>query len=386
MTNCKMTIVLLLSLCCLISMANAGCHSDTRQVWDCDWKTAAQYQGPPGEIVGGKPTLPSDVSFDQSAGMDAMLDVITGAIGTIPEVGALLAGFFTAFRTIFGQSSSNQALEDFYYALKAEVDAIIEYVDAKVLELQVNDIKNTIGGLESAALNCEDKYTDPSDLKICLIAVQGDIIGQEKVFFPYVPSNPTPGDIFEQGPLLEQLIPMWRHYCDLRLAVTLELVTTLRHLGQEEEAQNFIDDLPETITMFIDWWNIVYRMISFYSAAIHDSESYQHNMCKFWEGNTCGFKAHTYDIGQCMAEFGPSGSGLNCIIEEYVGCKDINSRANSFYKAEDSFEENMSNWLRERQLSVSKYYNMQVQRTVDHWKDMKNKLEAGKGQQRRIER
>ena len=232
----------LLTLCYLICTANAGCHWDKRLNDDCPYEEAAKYEGPPGEIVNGKPSLSADVSIDQSAGIDAMLDIITGAIGTIPEVGALLAGFFTSFRTIFGQSSTNEALEAFYNAIKNEVDAIINYVDEKVLELEVNYIKSTLGGFEYAALDCS-KYSQAVDMKTCLIAIREDLIGQYLIFFPSVPSDPTPEDVFEQGPLLEQLIPMWRHYCDIFLAVTLELITSLRQLGNEADAKTLTEEL-----------------------------------------------------------------------------------------------------------------------------------------------
>ena len=126
--NFKVMLLLILGSYLIIT-ANAGCHSDERENNDCPYNDVAIYDGPPGEIVQGDPSLPSDVSFEQSAAMDATLDIISGAIGTIPVVGALLSGYFTAFRTIFGASKTEEALEAFYSALSEETDAIINYVD-----------------------------------------------------------------------------------------------------------------------------------------------------------------------------------------------------------------------------------------------------------------
>ena len=378
-----MTIILLLALSYLIGTANAGCGWGVTHKWECPWEDAAEYNGPPGEIVDGKPSLPSDVSFDESAEMDVILDVVSGAIGSIPDVGSVLSLFFEAFQTIFGQASTNNALEEFYNALKGEVDAIIEYVDAKVLELQIDDIKKTLGGLLASAQDCQESYINPEDIKICLIAVRQDIINQEKFFLPYVPSNPTSDQCIEQGPMLEQLIPMWRHYCDLRLAVTIELITAYRHLGQEEEAQVFIEDIPEEVRMFTDWWYDVFPLLKFYSAAIHDVDTYEHNSCELYEGSICLFSVHTYDLGLCVAEFGPSGSSLNCYIEELIGCKNTDSWTKSFHKAYDSFMDHINGWLNARVREVDRYYNAQVERTVAHWVNMANKIRTGKRQQLR---
>ena len=65
--------------------------------------------------------------------------------------------------------------------------------------------------------------------------------------------DPTPEDVNEQAPLLEQLLPMWRHYCDLYLAVTLELVTTVCHLGDEEEAASLLQQIPALIEKMKDF-------------------------------------------------------------------------------------------------------------------------------------
>ena len=67
--------MLLLILSYLIITASAGCHSDEKEN-DCPYEDVAVYDGPPGEIVQGKPSLPADVSFEQSAALDATLDII----------------------------------------------------------------------------------------------------------------------------------------------------------------------------------------------------------------------------------------------------------------------------------------------------------------------
>lgn len=377
----KVITVILLTLSYLIITANAGgCHSDEREVNDCPYEDVAEYDGPPGEIVQGKPSLPSDVSFDQSAALDASLDIITGVIGTIPEVGALLAGYFTAFRTIFGQSSTEQALEEFYSALSEEVDAIINYVDQKVLDLQVQDIKNKIGGLETVALDCTNHYSgNPQDMKTCLIAVRADIVGQVEYFFPDVPANPTPDDVNEQAPLLQQLIPMWRHYCDLYLAVTLELVTTIRHFGDDEEAMSFLEQLPDVITKFTDFWNHVKPILRFYSAAILDPSDFVVRECKFWEANACTvFKTHTYDIGQFKAVFGPSGyksESLNCLAEGYVGCAVADSQMKATGKGAELFMDDKKAWINLRLQQVDKYYQEQLERTITNWNNIKDYIE-----------
>ena len=68
--------MLLLILSYLIITASAGCHSDEKENNDCPYEDVAVYDGPPGEIVQGKPSLPADVSFEQSAALDATLDII----------------------------------------------------------------------------------------------------------------------------------------------------------------------------------------------------------------------------------------------------------------------------------------------------------------------
>jgi hypothetical protein len=315
-------LILLLILSCLVITASAGCHWDEREINDCPYEDVAVYDGPPGEIVQGDPSLPSDVSFEQNAALDATLDIISGAIGTIPEVGALLSGYFTAFRTIFGASKTEEALEKFYSALSEEVDAIINYVDQKVLALQVSDIKAKIGGLETTALDCFNHYSvNAQDMKTCLIAVRADIVGEVQYF---VPENPTPNDVKQQAPLLQQLLPMWRHYGDLYFAVTLELVTTMRHLGDEEEATSLMKQIPDVVTKFKDFYSDVMPIIRFYSAAILDPDDFVARQCYLWEGNNCAFKARTYYIGQFTGVFGPSGyksESLHCLAEGYVGCK-----------------------------------------------------------------
>ena len=373
----KVTLLLILGY--LIITASAGCHSDERENNDCPYEDVAVYDGPPGEIVQGKPSLPSDVSFEQSAALDATLDIITGAIGSIPVVGALLSGYFTAFRTIFGASSTEEALEAFYNALSEEVDAIINYVDQKVLELQVQDIKNKIGGLEIAALDCTNHFSgNAQDMKTCLISVRSDIISEVQYFFPSVPMDPTPEDVNEQAPLLEQLLPMWRHYCDLYLAVTLELVTTVRHLGDEEEAASLLQQIPALVEKMKDFYNDVMPMIRFYSAAILDPRDFTAKQCNFWEGNSCAFKAKTYYIGQFTGVFGPSGyksESLNCLAEGYVGCKIHDGLQKAFDKGWALFIGDQSAWISLRLQQVDKYYREQFERTMSNWNNIKEYIE-----------
>ena len=379
MKNNFKTMLLLILGSYLVITANAGCHSDERENNDCPYNDVAIYDGPPGEIVQGDPSLPSDVSFEQSAALDATLDIISGAIGSIPEVGALLSGYFTAFRTIFGASKTEEALEAFYSALSEEVDAIINYVDQKVLELQVSDIKAKIGGLETAALDCSNHYSgNAQDMKTCLIAVRADIVGEVQYFFPDVPKNPTPEDVNEEAPLLQQLLPMWRHYGDLYFAVTLELVTTMRHLGDEEEATSLLKQIPDVIKKFTDFYSDVMPIIRFYSAAILDPNDFVARQCYFWEGNNCAFKARTYYIGQFTGVFGPSGyksESLNCLAEGYVGCKIYDGMQKAFDKGWSLFIGDQNAWINLRLQQVDKYYQEQFDRTMSEWNDMKEYIE-----------
>ena len=378
MKNFKVMLLLILGSYLIIT-ANAGCHWDERENNDCPYNDVAIYDGPPGEIVQGDPSLPSDVSFEQSAALDATLDIISGAIGTIPEVGALLSGYFTAFRTIFGASKTEEALEAFYSALSEEVDAIINYVDQKVLELQVSDIKAKIGGLETAALDCTNHYSsNAQDMKICLIAVRSDIVGEVEYFFPDIPEYPTPEDANELAPLLQQLLPMWRHYGDLYFAVTLELVTTMRHLGDEEEATSLLKQIPDVIKKFTDFYSSVIPIIRFYSCAILDPSDFVARKCYFWEGNVCAFKAKTYYIGQFKAVFGPSGyksESLNCLAESYVGCKVNDGQQKALDKGWDMFNHDQFAWYELRLQQVDKYYQEQFDRTMSEWNDMKVYIE-----------
>jgi hypothetical protein len=373
-------VMLLLILSCLVITASAGCHSDERENNDCPYEKVAVYNGPPGEIVQGDPSLPSDVSFQQSAALDATLDIISGAIGTIPVVGSVLSGYFTVFRTIFGASKTEEALEEFYSALSEEVDAIINYVDQKVLELQVSDIKAKIGGLETAALDCSNVYSgNPQDMKHCLIAVRADIVGELQYFLPNVPKNPTPNDVNEQAPLLQQLLPMWRHYGDLYFAVTLELVTTMRHLGDEEEATSLLKQIPDIIMKFKDFYSDVMPIIRFYSAAILDPNDFVARQCYLWEGNSCSFKAKTYYIGQFTGIFGPSGyksESLNCLAEGYVGCKVSDGLQKAFDKGWKLFIDDQRAWINLRLQQVDKYYQEQFDRTMSEWNDMKEYIET----------
>ena len=364
----------------LIMSAYAGCHWDTRVVVDCPYEKVAEYTGPPGQIVQGIPTLPADVSFNQNTKGDAALDIMSSAIGTIPVVGSILGGFFDSFRTIFSQQSTNEALNNFYQALSAEVDALINYVDQKVLELQVTDIQNYLGGLERAALDCYNYYSNyANDMKTCLISVRGNMKLLEDYFIPYVSSNPSAEYAINQGPLLERLIPMWRHYCDLSLVVTLELISTMWNLGDSYEAAPLIDELPQMLTKFLDFWDNVKPILSFYSIAIQDPDTFVAKECKFWEGNDCAFKTHTYDLGHVQATFGPSGNddrSLACSTEYYVGCKAAYSMDNAFRGSISLFEDYMSNWIEARTYQVDKYYYYQVERTTDLWEKMLHTLEA----------
>jgi hypothetical protein len=373
-------VMLLLILSCLVITASAGCHWDERENNDCPYKDVAVYDGPPGEIVEGDPSLPSDVSFNQSAALDATLDIISGAIGSIPEVGSLLSGYFSAFRTIFGAAKTEEALQKFYSALSEEVDAIIDYVDQKVLALEVDDIKDKIGGLQTAALDCFNHYSvNAQDMKTCLIAVREDIIGEVEYFFPDVPEKPTPGDVNKQAPLLQQLLPMWRHYGDLYFAVTLELVTTMRHLGEEEEAKGFLKQIPDVITEFKDFYDDVMPIIRFYSAAILDPDDFVARQCYLWEGNSCSLKDRTYYIGQFTGVFGPSGyksESLHCLAEGYVGCKVYGGWQKAFDKGWVIFIDDQDAWISQRLQQVDKYYQQQFDRTMYEWHDMKDYIES----------
>ena len=363
----------------LVITANAGCHWDERESIDCPYNDVAIYDGPPGEIVQGDPSLPSDVSFKQSAALDAALDIISGAIGSIPEVGSLLSGYFEAFRFIFHAAETEEALEAFYSALSEEVDAIINYIDQKVLELQVSDIKAKIGGLETAALDCTNDYSsNAQDMKTCLIAVRADIVDQVEYFFPNVPDNPTLEDVNKQAPLLQQLLPMWRHYGDLYFAVTLELVTTMRHLGNEEEATTLLTQIPDVIKKFTDFYNNVMPIIRFYSAAILDTNDFVARQCDFWEGNVCAFKDKTYYIGQYRGISGPSGyksESLNCLVEKYVGCNVEDGLEKAVDKGFEMFIDNHNAWIQLRLQQVDMYYHEQFDHTMSEWNEMKEYIE-----------
>ena len=359
----------------LVITANAGCHSDERENRDCPYNDTAIYDGPPGEIVEGDPSLPSDVSCKQSAALEGALDIISGAIGSIPEVGSLLSGYFEAFRSIFQAAETNEALEAFYRALSEEVDAIINYVDQKVLELQVSDIKAKIGGLETAALQCTNDFSsNAQDMKTCLIAVREDIVDQVDYFFPNVPDNPTPVDAKEHAPLLQHLLPMWRHYGDLYLAVTLELVTTMRHLGNEEEATNLVKGIPDVMTKFTDFYDNALAIIRFYSTAILDPNDFVARHCDFWEGSSCAFTVKTYYIGEYSGIYGPSGyksESLNCLIEKYVGCKVEDGLEKAIDEGFEMYEHDHFAWISLRLQQVDKYYREQFNRTIVEWNKIK---------------
>ena len=376
MKNFKVMLLLILGSYLVIT-ANAGCHWGERENNDCPYDDVAIYDGPPGEIVQGDPSLPSNVSFTQNYALNAALDVISGAIGSIPEVGSLLSGYFTAFRTIFGASQTEQALEAFYSALSEEVDAIINYIDQKVLQLQVSDIKNKIGGRIKAALDCSNVYSgNATDMKTCLIAVREQIIGDVEYFFPAVPENPTPEDVSKHAPLLQQLLPMWRHYGDLYYAVTLELATTMRHCGDEKAATGLLNTIPKVVKKFMDFYESVKPIIRFYSAAILDPDDFVARICIYWEGNVCAFKDKTYYIGHFTGVFGPSGyksESLNCVAEGYVGCAlDLNYALQKAYdKGWALFIDDQDAWIKLRLQQVDKYYHVQFERTMSEWNHMK---------------
>ena len=171
---------------------------------------------------------------------------------------------------------------------------------------------------------------------------------------------------------------MWRHYCDLYLAVTLELVTTMRHLGDEEEATSLLKQIPDVITKFKDFYDDVIPIIRFYSAAILDMRDFVARQCYLWEGNNCAFNAKTYCIGQFTGVFGPSGyksESLNCLAEGYVGYKIHDGLQKAFDKGWALFIGDQDVWISLRLKQVDKYYQEQFERTMSNWNDMKQYID-----------
>ena len=101
---------------------------------------------------------------------DLASNLVSGAIGSIPGVGAFLSGIFNGITGFFGaneQEPWQQAVEQLYDDLAQEVENLKKYVDGAIVELKVEIVEQQLGGLLRVIDTCQ-VYTIAEDMVDCM--------------------------------------------------------------------------------------------------------------------------------------------------------------------------------------------------------------------------
>lgn len=376
--------ILLGSIDMAFSYAYSCDYIDAEDMDECQvTKAAASYNGPESfeDIFAGTPTVAPEYSDDVTRNLAAAtLDIYSGIIGSIPVVGSLIDGIFSAALQFFPKPSWQTAVEDLYAALAQEVANLKLYVDGAITELKVEIVSQNLAGLYRAIDNCR-VYINADDMVSCMIGARTVILADWQYFMPAIPQSeaghqyyfPSFSDLLTTATELEYVLPMWRHYGDMIVSTGLELISSERHAGDEAQARAFGYTLIDDISEMIEYYNYAVRIIQTNSVNI---PLHYRQVCEIHKGSGCCVAGHVFDHAEIEVDIGPGVSSFYCKVIYRVGC----NYPDSMYKAEsgahDSFTRAYTEFSTFRNAALNDYYSTQFGSTISYWTAIKDDLES----------
>ena len=349
----------------------------------------AEYTGPQSfeEIFAGKPTQAAEYSTSAAdSAMTFSTNVVSGAIGSIPVVGAFLSGIFNALTNSFGDPDWAEAVEQLYADLYQEVENLRLYVDGAIAELTIDTIKKKLEGIYWDMDNCR-KYIDADDMETCTISLLSNMITEIAFFIdPKVPGILGQKYMYESyaalkddAIMLEHILPMFRDYGTLYINAALEEILSARHAGDDASAISFAVALCEMIDEFVEHYHKAVKVIKLYNVAI---DSYE------FEGETCLVLVQDYDPNMPVAQyypqyyegkwsciFGPQDE-MKCASIWEVGCEIQDSSEKAGQKAQDVVMNYYDTFKPKRLTSLDAYYDTQFGLAVSNWTEIRNNLKS----------
>ena len=385
--------VLFLCMQLFMCMMATASESTGVGITNCTYDYHSYYTEGPKEfkdIFKGTPTKPPEISENQ--GLKLAEGLISIGIGEIPEVGSLLKGFFDLFTSMFGENSVQTALDTLYQDLETEVKNLKLYVDEQIDELEVKYVRDHLGALEIYAQQCMLEDNPPGMLR-CAEEARREIVAAKFFMMPQINDTVHPGvfserELRNQGAVLERILPMLRHYGDLLIAVTMEVIAAQLHSNNLMEAENYKRDLSTKLNGLITYMNKARSLIELYSIATYDftecegcvGSSFVKNVVSLFSFD---LKTNYYKRVIISSTFGPGGpkctstyflstEGSPLII--FTVSAQLKDLGPLFQDQFDNYQYFWEGFRNHTLPLVRKYYDTMFGKTIDNWKRILTKL------------
>ena len=372
--KCVLCLALLLVL---FSTPTVG--TETYSDLDCNYDI--EYGGPQDfkEIFAGTPNKPARLSQDQSRDYGGFAqNIASGVISSLP-FGSLLSGFFNGFISLFSpvDNALATAINQLYDYIELEVKNLKLYVDQEIVELKIDTIQSHVGGLFEASRHCTS-YNDTEHLLTCLETVHLLIASKKDIIMPSL-DDPSRRAAYSESELrktaaaLESSLPMFRHYGDLLIMVTLEMLECYQRLKDYDLQQTTITDLKSEIQNLINYYNKARAIVELHSVAAYNID---YEFCHIRYGN----ELIRWSTISCNFGQGAKSCTSKNMIIDGPGWDDLPPY---FYAVSQSLWWNMNDfmaaWETFRNVKlpeVRKYYNTEFGETIANWETVIEKFES----------
>ena len=187
-----------------------------------------EYDGPIKDVIDMKPTKLAGVRTEAASETEEFaLAMVSGAIDSIPVVGAMLSAMFDQVLSIFGGGVD---VTDVHKSLKEEIDQLKEYMDQEIKELMLDQIKNVFGtskcGMLGYAKRCKDIYNEGADdMSTCLENLRAMMVEQYHFFLPED----------DKASSYEQTLPLFGMYGQLSVDTVLDQIHVAKKRGKSSQ-------------------------------------------------------------------------------------------------------------------------------------------------------